>query len=145
MRKLTISIILLILLFAGILYASTASIWYVGGDRVVTWDATTTLADGGPIPLGDIITYNVYYITRYQPGSAATLMGNTANTLYPLSWIAENEYYIGVATVRLPDGESETIESSISWSVNPGMCLNQVTFGIRYYLSGRQPSGLDYS
>jgi len=145
MKKLTISILLPILLFAGILYASTASIWYAGGDQTFAWEAATTLANGGPIPLGDTITYNVYYVTRYQPGSGATLMGNTANTEYVVSWIAENEYYLGVATVRLPDGESETVESDISWSVNPGMCRSQVTFGIRFYLSGAQPSGLDYS
>jgi hypothetical protein len=127
-------IIMLVLLIAGLASAQT---WHTANQQTVAWDAVTEKTDGTPLDPAEV-SYRVYmYNAVSDPNHAAPVkLGDTAETQYLITLGVEGKYFVGVSTIRTVDGEE--IESEIAWSSDPAY-----DFGIRYYLAGKKPGGLN--
>ena len=132
-----------ILIFFVAVPAAHALNWHTANQATVAWDATTTLADGTPIPAGDAVEYTVYLANaitdpgKINPSEIATV----ATTEYTITLNAEGSFYVGLQSIRLVDSV-EVSASAIIWSDDPAVVQGGATFGIRYFLSPAAPSGL---
>jgi len=136
-------ILAFILIFFVAVPAAHALNWHTANQATVAWDATTTLADGTPIPAGSTIEYTVYLANaitdpgKINPSEIATV----ATTEYTITLNAEGSFYVGLQSIRLVDSV-EVSASAIIWSDDPAVVQGGATFGIRYFLSPAAPSGL---
>jgi hypothetical protein len=84
--------------------------------------------------------YRVY--TKLLDGSAETMIGETGDTRYTISFDADTIVLVGVQAVRVSTsvGMSGSLEvvSRIAWSDAPSDCMDGSTFGV-YYL--KLPAG----
>jgi len=79
----------------------------------VEWDAPTLLIDGTPIPIEDVIAYNMYL----RPDGATTepVVGTTSELSYTYT-LPEGVHEAGVSALRYIAGTGTPFESTILWS-----------------------------
>lgn len=120
-----------------------AQTWYTANQRTVTWDATTTLNNGDPLPEGSTISYDVWIANAVtDPNKANPVKVATIQELsYTITLNTEGRFFVGISSNRIVDGEIIST-STISWSDNPEVCENGVAFGLRYYFPPSNPVGL---
>ena len=133
MKKIWIVFVVLLLCTTVV----TAQVTHWTNQATVEWDAVTTLADGTPIPVGDIIAYRVY--TR--AGSTETLVGEVSTTSYTFTFADEGIYTVGVQTVRYPVSGDPEIVSEINWSDMNG-AMTPDPFYLGFYKGVAAPEGL---
>lgn len=140
MKKLLLALVFA-LLFVGVL---TADIWYPANQRTIAWDAVTNMTDEDgniiPIPSGDIVTYEVWIKDFYS--GVTESVGTTSDTQLIITLPSEGRYYPGVCTLRLPQGETDTVSSTISWGDDPLVTQSGERIGIYYYFFPEGPVGL---
>lgn len=139
MNKLILGVLLLSFLFVN--SASAVSNLY-NADRVkVSWDIDTTYTEWISQGQNREIKYNVYQ--KVIGGSDYVLLTTEAINVnnHTVQFETEGGYILGVSAVKFVDGVS-VAESTISWSDNPAVCLNEEDFGIQYYTIPVNPTGL---
>jgi len=139
----SIIVALMMVLIAGM--ANAQDNWHTANQTTVAWEASTTLLNGDPVPAGDTVTYKVY-LKNYNTGDETLLTtdGNgISETQYTITFTAEGLYIVGISAVRLPEGETETMESTICWSDMPD-CVDAGggTFGVKFFQVTATPQGL---
>ncbi|RKY08020.1 MAG: hypothetical protein DRP56_04760 [Planctomycetota bacterium] len=139
----SIIVALMMVLIAGM--ANAQDNWHTANQTTVGWDAVTALFNGDPVPPNDTVTYKVY-LRDYNTGDETLLTtdGNgIAETQYTITFTAEGLYIVGISAVRQPEGETETIESTICWSDMPD-CVDAGggTFGVKFFQVTATPHGL---
>ena len=138
MKKI-ILIIFIVLIFTPLVSAQT---WFTADSLSVDWTAPTTLIDGSPIPVGDIIKYNLYIKDAINPQAIEELIvSNLMVQTYLVKFTKEGRFFIGVCAVRYIGGITYIGESIIAWSSDPVYTLNN-PFGGVYYISPSPPTGL---
>ncbi|RKY08634.1 MAG: hypothetical protein DRP56_03785 [Planctomycetota bacterium] len=135
--------LLVLLLLPGFIFAQDD--WHTANQATVGWDAVTTLENGDPVPPNDTVTYKVY-LRDYNTGDETLLTtdGNgISETQYTITFDNEGLYIAGVSAVRLPEGETDPLESTICWSDMPD-CVDSGggTFGIKFFHVVSTPHGL---
>jgi len=128
------------LLFFGIANIASSETWHKANQITIGWDVVTNNVDGDPIPVEDIIKYNVYI--KDKKTSTETLMTETDVNQVILSFTDEGFYYIGVQAARYIPDDTEPILSTISWSSDVSVCLDGVTFGVRYHVPPGGPQNI---
>ena len=125
--------ILLIIAFAMLGHAHSATIWDTTNSIPKTWIPPTSLSDGSNIPTTDLpMKFQPYY--KNADGTGITKMGNpvlTPNATF--TFTKEGEYFWGVTAVRATLA-GLSIESTISWSDNTADTFDGNIHGIRYLL-----------
>ncbi len=139
-------IILFLTVFMIISATVFAENWIKTNEILVAWNPVTTLADGSPIPAGDVITYAVFVLER-APDASPILMADGIDTLQiAIPFDQEGFFHIGIMASRqvMVDGvlDPEPMTSAISWSDQVEVCLNGNTFGIRHHIPPGQADGL---
>jgi hypothetical protein len=137
MKKL-ILIVLGLLLIGSFSFAQT---WYPANQKMVAWDAVTTLDDGSPIPAGETVRYQVYILKEGEPETNKISVGSTTESQFLVTLSNEGKWFIGIESERM-QGESIISKSSISWSSNTVVCQNGESFGITFFRMPRQPMNL---
>lgn len=132
--------IIMILVFAVCLSFPSmilAQNWYITDQGTIEWDAVTVLGNGDPIPIGDIVQYQVYLCRYDEPKENAVPEGSPTDlTEYTFTLVNEGRYWVGVRALRTPQGETEAIPSpGIAWSDDPLVCESSETFGFKLYFS----------
>lgn len=129
MKKLIVFALLMLPFLLGqtIVYVNSA---------VIAWDAVTKLADGTPVPVGEVVKYEVL---RARPAAkaSAVVVGETAALEYVISFPAEGDWVVGVRAVRTVG--TERIVSDINWSDVSGI---PSPFVLRYYRGPAVPENL---
>ena len=126
-------IILAILIFAAPAMAQT---WYTANQVTLAWDAVPKV-----LATDQTNKYQVY--SRNDLVSLGTKVGTevTATQLI-ISLSVEGRYYLGVKTVRYPQGEATGIPSiGTAWS-NVAADTNNNPFGVLYFVAPGFPGGL---
>ena len=135
MKKLLLAIFLVFLISVP----AIGQDWINTNQATVAWDAVTQDEGGSPIPVNDSISYRVY--TKKLPNGAENLVANTQELQYTLTFGVEGRYLAGVQTVRVPDGETQEITSTITWSDSTDVVAVPDPFGIVYYARPSNPKG----
>ena len=126
-------IILAILMFAAPALAQT---WYTANQVTLAWDAVPKV-----LTTDQANKYQVY--SRNDLVSLGSKIGAeiTATQLI-ISLTVEGRYYLGVKTVRYPQGETTGIPSTgTAWS-NVAADTNNNPFGVLYFVAPGFPGGL---
>lgn len=123
--------------------AAMAVDWIGTNQATVAWNEVTQNESGGAFPAGDTITYRVY--TKSLPNGPDTPVGDTAQLQYTLTFSQEGRYVVGVQTVRVPEGQTEELVSTIVWSDSTDTAAVPNPFGIVYYERPSSISGLSPS
>lgn len=137
MKKVKIFLVLVILF--SFLSSAYAINWSIADQKTVGWDAVTTIGNDEPIPSGDVIKYRVY-ISK-MPSGEEQVVGDTDQLQYTITFTEEGKYIVGVQTVRIPQGETEEILSSINWSNSEDIEAVPVPFGIKFFVNPSAPKG----
>ena len=111
-----------------------SQVWHQANQKIVGWDAVTTLDDGLPIPAGETIRYQVYIARKDGSKDNKVNMGNTTEPQFLITFTMEGEWFIGIETERLNSSGELVAKSSVAWSDNPTYCLNGETFGVVYII-----------
>jgi hypothetical protein len=113
--------------------------WHNATDATIAWDAVTELEDNTPIPVTDIIEYQVFiYEQRFGSKDNPTDQGIVTDTQKTISFTT-GKWIVGVQARRMVPADTgganyELAEvSAISWSDIPANCLNNQDFGIRVF------------
>jgi hypothetical protein len=134
MKKIfTIALIIISLVFA-IGYSQTV---IYTNQKTVTWDLSTKLDNGQPIPVGDKIEYEVYLKNRVT--SVEILLTTVALPPYTVTLPTEGKYLVGVRAKRTT--QSEVIYSEMNWSDNATLNPN-TTFELRFFVPAEIPKGM---
>ena len=113
--------------------------WKTLNQATIEWDAVTTLIDDTPFPAEHTIKYRVYLAAPDKTG--VTVVSDTTDTSFTLTFSAEGKYVVGVSAVRLDENGAEVEESEINWSdVNGAATPNP--FGFIHYIKPAMPTGL---
>lgn len=134
MKKfLMVMMVVCLLTFASSVSAQT---WYPTNQATVAWDAVP------PLATGDTIKYQVY--TRMgTTGDGTPVGGEITATQLAITFSVEGRYYVGVKTIRYPQGETVgTPSAATAWSNIAADCAAAGPFGIVYYLAPITPKGL---
>lgn len=129
MKKL-LTCTVIILAFVGTAYAID---WIGTNQSTVGWDAVD------PIATGDTITYRVY--SKKHPAGQPVVLDDTANLQYTHVFAEEGRYLTGVSAIRIPAGETEEIESTVTWSDSTDVEAVPIPFGLKYFESLSAPKG----
>lgn len=136
MKKIIMLGILLTMFFClSPVYGQT---WYIPNQSTVGWDEVTNMIDGNgnpiPIPAGDSIFYDVYTVKHNESKDNKIFNLRTDQTEATISMVNEGKYFVGIETVRIPEGETDELRSArAAWSDNPDDCKDGNTFGFKYY------------
>lgn len=116
---------------------------YVANQKTVAWLAVTELEDGTPIPAEDTVTYDVF-LQRQGTAEETQVADNVSETSATVTF-PDGIFYVGVRAVRgvLVEGVLYEVESDMSWSNDPTVCLNGITFRVRNHLPPGQVKGLE--
>lgn len=119
---------------------ASAQTWHPANQVTLAWDAVTALHDGTPIPVTDIVRYQVY--KRLLPSTVfEPIEGEITLTQQAVTFTVEGGYYLGVKALRYVDGTLVS-QSEIAWSDVPANCANNEAFGVRFYLAPALIRGL---
>ena len=135
MKKLLIiaAILSAILLIA---MPSAAQTWHPANQATLAWDPVARIEPT------DAIQYQVYSMPA-AGGAAQKVGAEIAATQLTASFQQEGRYWLGVQSVRYPQGETAGIPSaSISWSSDPAVCQGGAAFGVVYYTAPGNAGGL---
>jgi hypothetical protein len=135
-KTLSIFIVILLFLFAGIAGAQT---WYPANEKTVAWDAVTTLESGDTIPADNVVRYEIYI--KNADGTNIVAVSSTIQTSCTIPFSDEGKFFWGVKAIREVNGENVS-ESVINWSDNPDVCFNNEAHGIINYSKPGAPNGL---
>jgi hypothetical protein len=103
----------------------------------VAWDAVAKIAET------DTVKYQLYARLSDPSATAQKVGPELTATQGVLSFVAEGRYYVGVESIRYPEGETVGLPSeTISWSSDPVVCSPAGPFGIAYYIAPPAPVGL---
>jgi hypothetical protein len=123
----------LVLIFAaGIAYAETPSKWHPTNQVTIAWDLVENEAG--------TVQY-VVYRQQVAHGSGAPIgeaipILTTATPQAVVTFDLQGTFILGVKS-QLVHADGEILaESTTSWSNDAAMCLDGVTFGVRYYVVG---------
>ena len=136
MKCLTLLTVYFSLLIASV-STSYAVTWHSANQATVAWNAVTTADDGTPIDPAQI-RYRCY--TKTPQGVQAEL-GQVTAPSYTVTLSDGQKIYFGAKTERVVNGVVES-ESTISWSDDAAVCLNGVTFGIKFFKGPGAPRDL---
>lgn len=135
--------VIFLVLFLSFIAVTFGQEWHVTNQITVSWDAVTELEEGIPVSEGDVIEYKVYLSNAISDPDKITPieLGTTADTFYVITLVDEGQYFVGLQTTRkLVAGH--TTKSIIGWTDDPAICSDGDTFGVRYFLSPLNPTGL---
>lgn len=135
MRK---RLMLFLVLCFVVLFAPTAiaQTWYTANQATVAWDAVA------PIAAGDTIKYQIYIRTG-TTGDGTAVGAEVTTTQTTVTFSAEGRYFLGVKTIRYPQGETVGIPSTnTAWSNVAGDCSAAGPFGIKYFVAPGSAGGL---
>ncbi len=111
----------------------------ISGQEVVYTSQITIEWDAVAPQGGDVITYEVWI----NDGSTQTLIAETADLFYTITFSVDGNYILGVRTVRTITATSDRFFSDLNWSdVNGTRTPNP--FIARYYIGPAAPEGLRY-
>jgi hypothetical protein len=138
MKRLVINLVLAIVLMVPVF--ALAEEWVTANQVTVAWDAVT-------VPDGTV-SYFVYVKntgTGNLLGTIDTVNGKalleTTNLQAAIAFTEEGKYHIGVATKRIPNGQTEELVSIVNWSnVNGESTPNP--FGVSYFVIPASPINL---
>ena len=138
MKKVILTLAIIFLLTISVTYAQT---WHSTNQVTIGWDAVTTLSNGDPIPPGDSVTYRVYIADADNDPDKTnkTLIDEVSDIQYTIQFVQEARYFIGISAVR---NATVSVESTISWSDDPTICLNNEDFGVVFFHPLSNPTGL---
>jgi hypothetical protein len=103
----------------------------------IGWDAVTKLGDGTNIPVGDLVSYQVYT----KKGTATeVLVGEVTSLQQTITFTVEGDYLIGVRAKRTVTGGA-IVYSPITWSNSTDIAAVPVPFSVGYYLPPGAPKG----
>lgn len=113
-----------------------AQTWYTANQVTVGWDAVA------PIVSTDTVKYQVYTKVG-ATGTPSKVGGEITATQLTISFSIEGRYFIGVETVRYPQGETVGVPSAtVAWSNNAADCAAAGPFGITFYVAPGSVKGL---
>ena len=113
-----------------------AQSWFTANQVTLAWDPVAKIAPT------DTIKYQVY--ARTDTTSAGQPVGaEVTATQAVITFAAEGRYYLGVRTIRYPQGETIGIPSDgIAWSNDAAACGPAGAFGVIYYMAPAKAKGL---
>ena len=132
MKKVIVMCCLSMLIFSGLAVAES---WHTANAVTVSWDAVPKIVET------DEIKYQMYI--NHKDGEPMVYGGEISANESVIKFEKEGKFYIGVQTVRYPLNETVGIKSeSISWSSDVTVCGADGAFGIVYYLSPANVTGI---
>ena len=134
-----IILVVTIILLIGIVQNSHAVDTWVSTPTVtVGWDAVTLNTNNTPV---DPAKFKVVYDTYIKGSLGVPFPTGRVETLEKsIVFDIEDQWILGVEAVKiLLADNSEAARSTISWSDNPVICKDGITFGNRYFLLPRMP------
>lgn len=137
MKKVLLTLALVVLLFAAPAFGQVE--WVTANQVTIGWDAVTD-AGGGPIPSGDTVLYRVYI--KDLKTDAESMVGETDTLTYTITFISEGRYIAGVQAIRVPEGETQMLPSTITWSNSTDAVAVPNPFAFVYYENPLSPAGL---
>jgi hypothetical protein len=126
----------------GMLCNAYGQEWHAANQATVAWDAVTLLANGNPVPPGDVIDYKIYLanaVTDPDKATPALIQEGIAETQYTITLNAEGKYFVGFQAARKVEGVEVGV-SGITWSDDPEEA--PIPFGLLYYAPPADVTGL---
>ena len=126
----------------GLIFAGNPALavdeWNIANQATMAWDPVTIMGGASPIPPGDLIEYEVYWVKAGLPKDAVDLLapiGTISETQFTYTFTEESDYILGVRAIRIPqDNPGLRLPSGVSWSDNYEAVFEEKTFGVRYYM-----------
>jgi len=143
MRKSFILTVVVLFLSMG---SAGADDWYSTNQATIRWGAVTTLSNGEPVPVDNVVTYSVY-TKSVQTGIETEVLTGITDLECTITFMTEGDYRVGVRSLRtipaVGDLPARTIDTSvIGWSSDPLIVLDGNVFGITYYIPAATTTGL---
>ncbi|RPJ12062.1 MAG: hypothetical protein EHM36_00170 [Deltaproteobacteria bacterium] len=116
--------------------------WKTANQVTLQWKPATTLVDGTPLPAGYSVVYKVFIKSdgsTATPTEVATVTAAQAT----ITFTSEGRYVLGIQTIRLDSSGAVVSEAPISWSDDPALVRNGVTFGAMYFIAPSQASEIE--
>ena len=142
MKRFIIAMLICLMVLAPV---SAFALWVTANQVTVSWDANDTSA----LETGERLMYRVYISNiKTDPEKANPVeVGITDQTSLAVTIAQKGKYMAGVQAVLQVLGDDNTTweevgVSDISWSDNPAVTKDGLTFGIRFYPSPKQPTGI---
>jgi len=104
--------------------------------QVLEWEDITLDADGNPLLVGDVITYEVFFTKApFNAASAVSLGVVTASeATIDLSSLSRGYYYVGVQAIGT-DAQGVVTRSATSWS-NDTVAVSPLAQRFAYLVTG---------
>jgi len=129
-----------VLMFVNFSYALD---WITANQVTLAWDPVATLENGQPIPEGNIIKYEIFYVP--ENGNKSTdyrLLGETLDAKYVITFDQEGAFILGVRATRWINEELRG-KSEIIWTDNPAAMKDGITQGIIFFRMPGKVNGLE--
>jgi len=136
-KVVTVCLCLIMFVFLSVcpLYAID---WITANQVTLAWAPVATLENGEPIPDGNIIKYEIFYVP--DNGNKSTdysLLGETLDAEYVITFTDEGSFILGVRATRWIN-EQLRGKSEIVWTDNPDAMKEKTAQGIIFFrLPGR--------
>lgn len=142
-KKYVLPLICLILLLAVSVPAHAVD-WSVVNEKTITWTKVTVTSGGDPLPVGDIIKFQVYIVKDGADKATAVKVGGQIGALeYTITFSDEGRWLVGVQSIRIPIASPTDIqEGVITWSDVVDVALVPVPFGFIFFEAPGQVGGL---
>jgi len=138
-----IYVCLLSFMFVFILISPlNATDWITANQVTLAWDPVTTLENGQPIPEGNIIKYEIFYVPENGNKTLDNrLLGETLDAEYVITFTEEGNFILGVRATRWINDQLRG-KSEIIWTDDPAVMKDGTAQGIVFFRSPASVLGL---
>jgi len=117
--------------------------WITANQVTLSWEPVTALENGQPIPDGNVIKYEVFYLPENgNKAGALSPLGETPDSKYVITFTEEGNFILGVRATRWIN-ETLKGKSRIAWTDEPAAMKNEITQGIIFYRRPGKVNGLE--
>jgi len=110
-----------------------ATDWIAANQVTLAWQPVATLENGQPIPEGNIIKYEIFYVPENGNKRVDNkLLGETLDVKYVITFTDEGSFILGVRATRWIN-ETLRGRSEIIWTDDPAVMKDGITQGIIFF------------
>jgi len=120
-----------------------ATDWLTANQVTLSWEPVATLENGEPIPEGNVIKYEVFYVPENGDKSVGFILsGETLDTKYVITFGQEGNFVLGVRATRWIN-EQLRGKSKIVWTDDPAVMQDGKAHGVTFFHLPGNVHGLD--
>ena len=120
-----------------------ATNWITANSVTLSWTPVTKLVDGAVIPVGDVISYELFIVPETGDKLNDRIFKIEVQAAEAtITFDQEGFFYLGVRAVRSKDLKRLSV-SEIAWTDNPEIMVGNLAQGVIFYRQTIIPSGVE--